>query len=114
MSTSVISVLDIHKIFFLSVWEETLIHILFLKVEIRSSIARFEVLRPMFMNSDVLVATPNHSNVLSEYIQTSRLLQTLCTDPAAVNHTLTKLRQLCYILEVMKRLNYCVMQLCTA
>jgi hypothetical protein len=89
---------------FASVKEEALIHILFLKVEICSNMARFEVLRPMFMKNDVLVTTlytnqhkhtvcQNHTNVLSEDIQTNRLLQTLWPDPATVNHTLTKLRQ---------------------
>jgi hypothetical protein len=55
MSISVISVWIFGEYSFISVKEEALIHILFLKVEIRSSIARFDVLRPMFMKSDVLV-----------------------------------------------------------
>jgi hypothetical protein len=126
MPTSVISVLDNRRIsFYFSQGWDSNTYILFLQVEICPSIARFEVLRPMFMKSDVLVTChtvsqqnytilQNHSNGLSEYIQTNRLLQTLCTDPATVKHTLTKLRQLCYIMEVMKGLKDCRMQLCTA
>jgi hypothetical protein len=49
----------------------------------------------------------------AEHIQTNRLLQLLCTYPSAINHTLTKFRQLFHTLEMMKMLNYCFMQLYT-
>jgi len=47
------------------------------------------------------------------HIQTIRLLQLLCTDPSTISHTLTNLWQFCYILEMTKRWNICVIQFCT-
>jgi hypothetical protein len=47
----------------------------------------------LYTNQHKHTVRQNHSNVLSEYIQTNNMLQTMCTDSATVNHTLTKLRQ---------------------
>jgi len=39
---------------------------------------------------------------------------TACTNPSTMNHTLTNLRQFCYVLEMIKGLNDGFMLLCPA
>jgi len=46
------------------------------------------------------------------HIQTTRLLQLLCTDPSTISYTVTNLWQFCYILEMIKRLNICNLKVC--
>jgi len=48
-----------------------------------------------------------------EHIQTNSLLQLLYTNPSNINHTMTNLRQFCYILEMIRSLKDWFMQLCT-
>lgn len=124
IDASVISVLDIRRIFFyVSQGGDSNRYLIFKSgnsfqhCEIWSSQADIhEEWRLSYhtVNQHTHVIRQNHSNAWSEYIQTNRLLQILWTDPATLNHTLKKLRQLCYILEVMKRLNDSIMQLCSA
>jgi len=115
MPTSVTSVLDIRRIiFYISQRGNSNTYLifksgnLFQRCEIWSSQSDVHEewrLSCHTVNQNMHTIRQNHSNVLSEHIQTNRLFQTLCNDPATVNNILTKLRQLCYILEVMKRLN---------
>jgi len=124
MPTSVTSVLDIRRIiFYISQRGNSNTYLifksanLFQRCEIWSSQSDVHEERRLSchtVNQHMHTIRQNHSTVLSEHIQTIRLLQTLCNDPANVNHTLTNLRQLCYILQVMKRLNDCIVQLYTA